>query len=379
MPIGILPDFISQLFGGQQEFNVPELQQYEEPNSWAQPWLRDILNRRGGIQLTETGEAIFGGPSEDLVPSDPVPPDPLKVTRAAAQESIARKRDAAKADEEAKQTLLDLAGAREQDEWIRSLGYEPDQRLSEPEKGIAIEDMPADKLLRIQAQARAKGRRGSLRGGEPTYEDYRQGIGGGGFSDFDSPEARARDAETQAWLANQPMRDAMYELQLAQQRKDQAGTQSAREQLMGLMQIGEAQKKQRLTESIVNSMADTGGKIPFEKAQQLSMMGVSVPYQAIGSSAEDATAYFDSAIEAAANKLNALGSTPFVDEGSKLQAVIERKGQILAERFKQMVATGQMSPDDAVRLFQQQLAQDAMQMGLLSYNQTQAELPIEGE
>lgn len=109
---------------------------------------RGMVGQMPGVgQLADFADSL----GQAKLPDDP--------NRAKTQARIATM-DKLKADVERAVSKKEKAEAKRaseeaaaQDEWVRSVGYEPDQDLSEPEKGILVEEIPAEKLLRIRRQA----------------------------------------------------------------------------------------------------------------------------------------------------------------------------------------------------------------------------------
>ncbi|KKN79008.1 hypothetical protein LCGC14_0344840 [marine sediment metagenome] len=164
----------------------------------------------------------------------------------------------------------------------------------------AMLDMPQDALVRIRAQARAKGRAGSLGAGvEPTGEDYAMasfGKRGGGFSQGElTPEIAARGAETAEWLGGQTERDMAFAASPEQARRDPQYAATAAESLTGLRsqrtqdrQVATMEQRTSNQEALINSLTESGGKIPFETAMKLDVAGFRVPAFAIGMSKDHA-------------------------------------------------------------------------------------------
>lgn len=341
------------------------------------------------LSSQEVQTALKSQPRASTIPTDPrslglLAPDPM---RQRALESIAGREasEAERAAEEqaARDYLKQLSEARAQDEWVRSVGYEPDQNLSDPEKGILVEEMPADKLLRIRAQARAKGRRGDLRGGVPTEADFASAAKptGGGLSYApDSPEIQQRFAEREQWASQQPMRDAEYALRLAQERRDPAAAESATNILLGLRQQALAEKKQNAINTLLGSISDKSGKIDPDTYQKLGMLGQYVPSSMVGTGKDEAVNYFDKLIQEGSAAIAQLAPNAMLDRGIEARVGAERKGVQLAGQLRDMVARGQMSPDEAMMTFQQAMMMDQYVQGWLAQRMNPSgQVPTEGE
>ena len=380
----------------ERRFAVPELQQYEEPNSWAQPWLRDILNSGGpDVNLTPIGDKLFGGGNEDRVREDPTaPPDPLAVTRAAAQESIGRKRDEAAsaektaADQAALEKLIE-AGKRASAQRDFIAGETP--LYEDYDKGIAVSssrtDMaPEDILWKIRAEAAAKGRRGSLRGGTPNAEDIastKQARGGGFSYAPDSPEIRQREMERARFISEQPLRDATYAAQLAEQRGDTEGAAAARKSIADLQMVQQESAKNKLAEAIVNQLGGESGIIPRNQFNQLRMAGVPVPYSAAGEDPGDARAYIARLLDYEDRSMSRFDpvesmTNPMVQQDMKGSSMARR---IMQDALQRIDAGGE--PTSILQQMQQELialSQWNMQQKEMFAGQMQSALmPQEGE
>lgn len=230
-----------------------------------------------------------------------------------------------------------------------------------------VDDMPADKLLRIRAQARAKGRMGSLGyGGEPSEEDYESAASptGGGFTVApDSPEIRQRQEDTAAWLADQPIRDASFALTPEQAQRDPRSAALASDRLTRLKAQKSTANIQALMQGIVDSIGDSGGRVPAEEAKKLRLLGLPIPADIIGSSIESGIAFFDDAKRQAGEFLS--GIDPMMASLDNPRIKFERLGAMLAEDYRQRIGQG-MSADDAITAYRQEMAQLAMSLGLMN-------------
>jgi len=245
------------------------------------------------------------------------------------------------------------AEAAAQDDWVRSVGYEPDQDLSNPEKGILVGEIPADKLLRIRKQAaeRAPG----YTGGEGSFSQQEM-----------TPEIAAREAELKRWLAGQDERNAQFSLTPEQSRRDPAAAQLASQRLVELKRNKQLEARQASVDAIVAKMGGEGGKVPFEQAQQLQMLGVNVPYGSVGTSKEDGVGFFDSAVGEAGKALSSVSPLDAIGNPAlEGRMKFEQYGAMLAEDYKRKVAAG-MNPDDAISEFKQKMAQLALASGLVN-------------
>ena len=241
------------------------------------------------------------------------------------------------------------------------------KQTQQDELASLVDDMPADKLLRIRAQARAKGRMGSLGyGGEPSAEDYDLAASptGGGFTVApDSPEIRQRQEDTASWLADQPIRDAQFALTPEQAQRDPRSAALASNRLTQLKAQKSTANMQALMQGIVDSIGDSGGRVPAEEAKKLRLLGLPIPADIIGSSVESGIAFFDDAKRQAGEFLS--GIDPMMASLDNPRIKFERLGAMLAEDYRQRIVDG-MSADDAVTAYRQEMAQLAMSLGLMN-------------
>ena len=240
------------------------------------------------------------------------------------------------------------------------------QRQTNQSSLDALEQMPAEKLMAIRAQAKAKGRAGSLGANvQPTEEDYASVGGGGSFSQqADSPELQARLRERDEWTAGQPMRDLEFAMTPEQARRNPAYAKSAGETLTGLKEQQAIGRRQQIQELFVNKLAGSGGTIPRDKAAQLQALGVDVPYGATGSSVDEGAAFFDDAISKAGTFLAQLDQVDATSGHPMIK--VQKYGAMLAEKYKQLVAAGQINPDDAIKQWKSEIAQLALSQGLIN-------------
>ena len=281
------------------------------------------------------------------------PKSPTKTLREIAQGRIKNREDLEAGGDKEDAVAMARNEAAAQDDWIRSVGYEPDQMLSDPGKGILFEEMPADKLLRLR------------KGAAPRAEGYTGGTGT--FSEGTmTPEIAQREAELKQWLSGQDERDAQFALTPEQQRRSPEGAQLASQRLVELQRNQQIEDRQRSVDAIVAKMAGQGGKVPFEQAQQLQMLGVNVPYGSVGSSKDAGIAFFDSAIGEAGKTLSSVSPLDAVGNPAIADRMkFEQYGAMLAEDYKRKVAAG-MNPDDAMKEWQQKMAQLALATGLVN-------------
>ena len=271
-----------------------------------------------------------------------------------------------------------------------------------------------DKLL--AAGQRASGQREFMQGTEPLVEDYEKGIaiggdpsrgskdeiiariraqaakmagrdgpsaGGGGLTTAQmTPEIEQRLRDQDQFIANQDIRDARWEGDLARQRQDQPGAQGASEKLLGLQQQQILNKRQQSIDSIMQSVADGAGKVPFEQAQQLLVQGVNLPYQVIGKSPEEVIGSIDGLIANGRNKMAEFASSLYMSEVDSLQASFERDAMMKLQNIRKLVESKQMTPDEAEKWIQDELGRNAQEVAMLldkMIPQQQAQPVIAGE
>jgi len=377
MPIGILPDFISQLLGGQERDPMDprfpsgraELMRGEDD-----PWLIHPAYRRSVEDLllgspTGPGVSDLAAVSAKRAGLKESPaPGQAEAVVSAAQEEKAQK------EAEAKAYLEQLASAREQDEWIRSLGYEPDQDLTNTEQGIALGDMsvPSEqdpsvsKLERIRQQAREMGG-GRGAGGEGSFSQQEM-----------NPEILKRRMEEAQWLREQPMRNASYRAQMATQRGDEAAAATAEESLTRLSLAAEEQKKNQARMMIYSQLSDGSGKIPYDKVTQLQALGEDVPWNLRGRPVEQGLQMLDQEIAELQGRLSAAIESGIYTKESMTEFEFGTQAVRDMMRIREQMAAGAISPDEAEQYINQAIRAKALevQKALEGYNPS---IPVEGE
>jgi hypothetical protein len=237
-------------------------------------------------------------------------------------------------------------------------------------KGLTTpgEQLSGRQLLKIRAEAKAKGRAGSLGADvQPTEEDYIKaawGPGGSFSQQAPSPELDARLADRDRWLADQPMREQEFLASAEQARRNPALAQSAAQRLTEMREQRAQQQERDIQMSFVEKLAGSGGTIPADQAAQLQAIGVHVPSSAIGATRQEAVGFFDDAIRK--------GGQFLADRGPEYAGMqdpmteIQKWGMLRADHYRQLVEAGQMNPDDAVSAWRQEVAQRSMAVGILS-------------
>ena len=257
-----------------------------------------------------------------------------------------------------------------------------------------------DKLL--AAGQRASGQREFMQGTEPLVEDYDKGIaiggdpsrgskdeiiariraqaakmagregpsaGGGGFSQGTmTPEISQRLSERDAWAAQQPMRDAVWDIDVARQRGDTAGQDSAAGRLQSMQQQASIQSKQDAINSLLSKVTDKTGKIDPDTYQKLGMLGQYVPSSMVGKGKEQTLAEFDALIASGSETISQLAPQAVFDPSGETsnRVAAERKGIQLLTQLKQMIANGQMTAEEASATFQQAMMMDKYVQGWLA-------------
>lgn len=171
-------------------------------------------------------------------------------------------------------------------------------KQAQQEQLTSMLDMPEDKLRNIRAEARSYGRAGRLGAGEITGEDVVSTYAprGGGFSRAEmTPELAARESETARWLGGQTERDLAFAVSPEQARRDPTYAAGAAGDLANLRaqrtqerQVATLEQRTANQEVLINSLTESGGKIPFETAMKLDVAGFRVPNFAIGMSRDHA-------------------------------------------------------------------------------------------
>ena len=181
---------------------------------------------------------------------------------------------------------MDARRSAEEDEETKRMQDDAMQRSLDPLEWAggggpdSGKQYPADKLFAIREQARAMG------GGT--------GASGGSFSQqADSPELQARLAERDEWTAGQPERDLAFAVTPEQARRNPEYAASAADKLKGLRDAGTAERQVANQEALIEAVRGTGGKVPFEIANQLDVAGFTVPWPMRGMSEDQAISWLD--------------------------------------------------------------------------------------
>ena len=240
-------------------------------------------------QLTPWGESLFGSDQDAAAGSiaDRTAPKDQAVTalmdaRRSAEEAAAPQRAADKIAELQRQT-----NQRSLDALTGGSG---------PDSGVSY---PAGLLMAIRKQAALKGQAGSLGAdvsADVTLDDYLQpnvGAGGSFSQGANTPELQARLAERDEWTAGQPERDLAFAVTPEQARRNPEYAASAADKLRGLRDAGTAERQVANQEALIEAVRGTGGKVPFEIANQLDVAGFTVPWPMRGMSDEQANAWLD--------------------------------------------------------------------------------------
>ena len=236
----------------------------------------------------------------------------------------------------------------------------------------SLEQMPSNKLRQIRAEAKAKGRAGSLGANvQPVEADYAAVGGGGSFSQqTDSPELQQRLAERDEWTAGQPERDLMFAMtpEQAQRRPEYAA--SAGESLTRLRATKEAERRGQLQEQLVGSLAKGGGKIPFETAMKLDAAGMEVPWRSVGTSPQAAKAQLDDFGRELQSELAKFGSDPMrmMEPGAEQTARYLQYMLSILPQYQQLLEGG-MDPDEVGKRFMQIAQRHAADSGTIGFLQ----------
>lgn len=233
--------------------------------------------------------------------------------------------------------------------------------LGIPGTDAYIKGMPEEKLMAIREQALAKG------GASPALKEHllSQPRTGGTFNVApDSPEIQQRLAARDKWLQiDAPLSQAQFMLTPEQVQRNPQGIAAA-EQLRRIAEERRAGAQQEMTNEIVRMIGDSKGRVPYEQANQLAMLGFNIPVRAIGSSQEEATQFLDTQIMRAQADMQRVDPHDMTGVG-QIVGQFSRSAQLFAEQLKRKVLAGEMSPDDAMEAFWQYASQNAMQLGLL--------------
>jgi len=339
MPYGIPYAFLEALLGG----NNPREGELVSP-----------LDPYFGLKVKDWATSqvypeFYDKQKEEFKKSEP-PPE-----RMSAQEKIAalQSQPPLESDEEQRAQL-------QRETNMRSL----DALIGNPESGVPF---PADKLLAIRAQAKAKGRAGSLGANvRPDEIDYlAPSVGGGSFSQAaNTPELQARLKERDEWIAGQPERDLAYATSTEQARRNPEYALGAADKLAKLQAVQSEKRNQDIQMKFIEKLQGMGGTIPREMVAQLQAIGVNVPYSAIGSSSEDVSGYFAKEMQDAGEFLS---SDQVMQLGPEHPMVkMQKWGMMRARYYDQLLAQKKMNPDDAKRAYDKEVSEMAMAQGLMS-------------
>jgi hypothetical protein len=231
--------------------------------------------------------------------------------------------------------------------------------------------------------------RSPLSGGSATFGREMLGAGGGTFSiGPDSPAIRQRQKDLEEWLANGALRDAEYALSPEMSRRDPAGANRAAEMLTGLKRERTLANEQKTRDKFVQALADSAGKIPFEKAVEAEQLGLVVPHQLRGMSQEEFDVTVDEMIAGASTDMNralgkvASGEVPMEKVGDIVSFSKYSMGKL--KGIKEAVAAGQMTRDEAVSYIRRLIQFQAESSGVIDTARTigvinQMQAPVAGE
>jgi hypothetical protein len=238
--------------------------------------------------------------------------------------------------------------------------------------------MPSEKLLNIRAQARAKGRAGSLGADvDPTYSDYLHASGGERWTEpsfsqqADSPELQARLADREAWVAEGPERDLAFLASAEQARRNPELAISAAEQLKGLRAQKTLDRQVANQEALIEKVKSTGGKVPFDIANQLELAGFTVPWPMRGMSKDDAQRELLSIQARARADIERLGYGGAPESVVRYLSYVESVMPELISRLENE------DPDAIVELAMELVARNADQSGARQFAQQMA--PQQGQ
>jgi hypothetical protein len=231
----------------------------------------------------------------------------------------------------------------------------------------------AGKLQAIRAEAMAKGRAGSLGADvQPTMEDYaRAGYrepnepsrGGLTYAN-QTPELAAIQQMNAEWEANAPERELRHAITPEERQRDPAFAETAAGRLTEMAEVRRRQGEQDVQMELIKQVAGSGGTLDPEKAGQLQAIGVVVPSNLIGSSKDEALAFFDDAVQKGGSYLASRG--PEYAGVQDPMSSIQKFGMMRAQYYRQMVEAGQMNNDDAIYAWKNELAQMSMAQGIMN-------------
>ena len=212
-------------------------------------------------------------------------------------------------------------------------------------------NMDADKLRKIKEQAFIKGKAGDLSAsvdGERPYGPQGQ-FRGGSFSQQDeSPELTMRLADRDRFIADQGLRDAQWDKDLARQRRDPQGMQAASDSMINLKNQASVDRRNMMLEGIVQKIGKNG-KIPYAEATQLRQLGLPIDLTMMGSDPDTVSRYFQGLQAAGGEFLATLDPIEIAGNPELLKrADIEKKLMMLAAEYDKKLKSG-FDPDEARR------------------------------
>jgi hypothetical protein len=326
------------------------------------------LTSEGGI-LADIFEGIGEREGEEVPFPDSIGPESYSSEQAQELSSINQARFAAEdaAEEEraaANQERLDKlisAGqtASAEREFVGGLDYQPaPEPLSDFSAGIAVGDLPADKIRKIRAQARMKGKAGSL--GAPTPDDI----------DYsgESAELRPRELTTvsnlgpeqtpealQRYLNRAPYDAAISDLTTREIYERDPSTVDRAQKLLGLGQERRRADRQQAIDTMINAVTGESGKIPADMVEKLQMLDPTIPIPAdkVGISVAQAQQGLQQEIRYLAKTASGLAEK----YGVGAQGDLEKVNQIAAaaQRAYLLLAKPGVDPNQVMADYQNEL------------------------
>ena len=347
--MGFFEDLISSLSGNQ--YNVKPLQPFQDPtmSDWditAEKWARDEKIRRLRLGLDPERQ---GGTIGDLSPED----DPVKKYLSDLS-SGAESAPGIGVDQlqRASRSPGDEQGISEQVSAPSPSAY-PDPYEYDPKEYLRdyASNMDADKLRKIKEQAFIKGKAGDLSAsvdGERPYGPQGQFRGGSFSQQEESPELTMRLADRDRFIADQDLRDSRWDKDLARQRGDKEGMQSASDSMINLKNQASVDRRNMMLEGIVQKIGKNG-KIPYAEATQLRQLGLPIDLTMMGSDPDTVSQYFQGLQAAGGEFLATLDPIEIAGNPELLKrADIEKKLMMLAAEYDKKLKSG-FDPDEARR------------------------------
>jgi hypothetical protein len=223
------------------------------------------------------------------------------------------------------------------DEFKRSLGYDPaPEPLSQLDKGIAVAEMPEDKIRRIRAQARMKGAAGSL--GAPTPGDIdTAGISAElqprGLTEVKDLGPYQTTEAMEQYVAGAPYREAISTLTTPEIYGRDPGATDKAQTLLGMGREMRHAQRQKTVDSMIDAVTGISGTVPFEMVQKLTMLdpqsAALIPEEKIGLSRVQVQNQLYKEMETIEELAHALSGQFLISGDDRMQALNKLRAEVM--------------------------------------------------